>query len=78
MSRLLFVDDTLNFGKANLNIALALNKVLDSLGSFSWVEINYGKSIIYFSMNLIDVNHLYNLINIPLEVFPIRYLGIPL
>lgn len=78
VSHLLFVDDFLVFGKANVHTLKALKRRLSAITSSYSLFMNSNKFSICFSQNTKDMPSLYSLINIQPRTFPITYLGIPL
>jgi hypothetical protein len=79
VSHLLFVDDSLNLLKANLDNAISLQQVLDSYCVNSGQSISVEKSSIFFSPNThVDMKlQICNTFNINTEALSDKYLGLP-
>uniref|UniRef100_A0A8R7PG21 Reverse transcriptase domain-containing protein n=1 Tax=Triticum urartu TaxID=4572 RepID=A0A8R7PG21_TRIUA len=79
VSHLLFVDDSLIFITATTQSAERLNDILRIYGEASGQCVNRTKSAIYFSSNMPAQlkQQLKSVLNIDVEAFSERYLGLP-
>ena len=79
VNHLLFVDDSFIFMNAQATSAIRLNEVLQIYGDCSGQCINRDKSSIYFSPNTPEPVRLLlkEFLNISVEAFSERYLGLP-
>ncbi|XP_039011424.1 uncharacterized protein LOC120140518 [Hibiscus syriacus] len=73
------IDDSLIFGEANAQVALRTKEILREYGWYSGQVINFDKSGVFFSSNVIDTNR--NDVQRILKVFsssnPEKYLRLP-
>lgn len=78
ISHLLFADDLMIFGSADLASTIALNKLLDDFCAFSGLSINLNKSQIIFSGSTRERTGICHILGMPQATLPILYLGLPL
>ncbi|KAK8672667.1 hypothetical protein V6N13_111032 [Hibiscus sabdariffa] len=79
INHLLFADDCLIFGEATISNASQLKVLLDCYGDCSGQLINYEKSSIFFSSNVLDFNRVdvCRILGVPEVANPEKYLGLP-
>lgn len=80
ISHLLFADDLLLFGRANISNASAMDRCLETYMSWSGQKINRSKSFIHFSKNfsgsaILPICELLHLKTMPVKA---KHLGLPL
>jgi len=77
VSHLLFADDMLVFYRADKSSVHELNKLLEQLHLNTGLQVNRGKSKIYFSKSCKYKNELASILGVPISSFPTKYLGLP-
>ena len=78
VSHLLYADDMQVFLRANSKSVIEMNNLLQTLASYTGLNINKAKSKLLFSKGSKNKEHMISLIGIPEGTLPVKYLGIPL
>lgn len=78
LTRFMFADDLLIFARADTR---SLQLIFDAFNKFSQafgLEANLDKSILYLGGVSEDQRNMLQTVNMPLGIFPFKYLGVPL
>jgi hypothetical protein len=78
ITHLLYADDILILAKATTNNAETIQQILQRVTNFTGLDINSGKSSVFFSKGAKCKQKIVDIIKIKPDNLPIKYLGIPL
>ncbi|KAI0519609.1 hypothetical protein KFK09_007060 [Dendrobium nobile] len=78
LSHLMYADDLLIFGKADIHNCENLCQLIETFSMATSLEINYGKSSLLLSKNCQNPNVISSILKIPCTSTSIAYLGIPI